>query len=111
MERNFFTFAPVLSHSPPPLLIFLNTTLKCLRSSTVKYSNSMRRSNSSSFVYKRQRGPSYRVCGSEGQKRGRGQSQGRGQKAEDCRGEEEVGVYPMTLGQSDNKEHHPLRGL
>ena len=71
----------------------------------MKCSNSMRRSNSPSFVYKRQRGPSYRVCGLEGQKRGRGQ------KAEDCRGEEEVGVYPMTLGQSDSKEHHPLRGL
>ena len=77
----------------------------------MKCSNSMRRSNSPFFVYKRQRGLSYRVCGSEGQKRGGGQSQKRGQKAEDCREEEEVGVYPTTLGQSDSGGHHPLGGL
>jgi len=42
------------------------------------------------------RGPSCRAYSSEGQERGRDQSKGRSQKVEDCGGEEEVGVHPMT---------------
>jgi len=44
------------------------------------------------------RGPSCRACSLESQERSGGQSQERGQKTEDCKGEEEVGVYPITPG-------------
>ena len=41
------------------------------------------------------------ICGLESKERGRGQNKEKGQKVENCRGrkeEEEVEVYPMTLG-------------
>jgi len=44
--------------------------------------------------------PSCRACGSEGQKRSRGQSQRRGREVEGCRGggeeEEDSGIPPET---------------
>ena len=51
-------------------------------------------------------GLSYRTCGSESQKRDRGQSKREGQKEKDCReGEEEenVGVLLTVLGQSASR--------
>jgi len=56
-KKKFFALVPISLCFLPPTPIFLKTTLKCLRSSIMKCSDGMRRSNSSSFICKRQLRP------------------------------------------------------
>ena len=53
-KRKFFALVFVSLCLSLSSLIFLKITLKCLRSSAVRYSNNMRKSSSPFFNYKRQ---------------------------------------------------------
>ena len=53
-KKKVFTFSSILLCLPPLSPTFLNMTPIYLKSSTVKYSNSIRRNNRSWFVWKKQ---------------------------------------------------------